>query len=128
MGDRTKILMIDDEEDLAYLVRVNLEKTGKFTVFIAKRGLEGIKLAKSEKPHLILLDLVMPGMDGVQVAEQLMADASTEKIPIIFLTALVSKKQVQAGEGNIGGRDYIAKPVTTEELIVRIEAVLGKQG
>ena len=127
MATKTKILIIDDEEDLAFLVRLNLEKTGRFTVLTAKRGLEGVKLAKSEKPDLILLDLVMPGMDGGQVAEQLMANASTEKIPIIFLTALVNKTQVENGEGKIGGRDYIAKPVTNEELIVRIESVLGKQ-
>jgi|SRR5208283_917282 len=127
MAHKTKILMIDDEEDLAYFVRLNLEKTGKFTVITAKRGSEGIKLAKTEKPDLILLDLVMPGLDGGQVAAQLMDNASTEKIPIIFLTALVNKKQVEDGEGKIGGRDYIAKPVTSEELIIRIELVLGKQ-
>ncbi|MGD0281497.1 MAG: response regulator [Dissulfurispiraceae bacterium] len=127
MADRTKILMIDDEEDLAYFVRVNLEKTGKFTVLSATRGSEGIKLAKSEKPDLILLDLVMPEMDGGQVAAQLLANTSTKKIPIIFLTALAEKEQVEAYEGKIGGRDYIAKPVTSEELIVRIESVLGKE-
>ncbi len=127
MADRTKILMIDDEEDLAFFVRVNLEKTGKFTVLTATRGLEGIKLAKSEKPDLILLDLVMPEMDGGQVAAQLLANTSTKNIPIIFLTALAEKEQVEAYEGKIGGRDYIAKPVTSEELIVRIESVLGQQ-
>ncbi len=126
MADRTKILMIDDEEDLTYFVRLNLEKTGKFTVFTTPRGSEGIKLAKSEKPDLILLDLLMPEMDGGQVAAQLMADASTKKIPIIFLTALAQKEQVDAGQGKIGGRDYIAKPVTPEELIARIKSVLGK--
>ncbi|MBF0505784.1 MAG: response regulator [Nitrospirae bacterium] len=126
MADRTKILMIDDEEDFAYFVRLNLEKTGKFTVFTAPRGSEGIKLAKSEQPDLILLDLVMPEMDGGQVAAQLLAHTSTKKIPIIFLTALAQKEQVEDCDGNIGGRDYIAKPVTSEELIVRIESVLGK--
>lgn len=126
MARKAKILLIDDEEDLAFFVRLNLEKTGKFTVLTALRGSEGIKLAITEKPDLILLDLLMPEMDGGQVAAQLMADASTNKIPIIFLTALAQKDEVDAGKGKIGGRNYLAKPVTLEELISRIESVLEK--
>ncbi|MGD0281151.1 MAG: response regulator [Dissulfurispiraceae bacterium] len=127
MADKTKILMIDDEEDFSYAVRLNLEKTGKFTVVTALKGEEGIKLAKSEKPDLILLDLIMPGMDGGQVAAQLLDSDSTKKIPIIFLTALAQKEQVEACDGKIGGRDYIAKPVAPDELIARIESVLGER-
>lgn len=126
MADKTVILMIDDEEDFAYFVRLNLEKTGKFTVITTTLGSEGIKLAKTESPDLILLDLLMPEMDGAEVSAELLSNSATRHIPIIFLTALARKEEVEAGEGVIGGRNYIAKPVAPGELISRIESVLGK--
>lgn len=122
-----KILIIDDEEDFCHFVKLNLEKTGKFKVLVATKAVEGIHLAKSNQPDLILLDILMPEMDGIQVAEYLLEDQSTKKIPIAFLTALAKKEEVKDSSGIIGGRVFIAKPVTPEELIARIEPLLPKE-
>lgn len=123
---RKKILIIDDEEDFSHFVKLNLEKTGKFEVAVATKAEEGIDLAKNNQPDLILLDVLMPDMEGSQVAQHLLEDQSTREIPIVFLTALVDEKEVKSEEGIIGGRNFIAKPVTPEELINRIEAILQK--
>ncbi len=126
MDKKQKILIIDDEEDLCHFVKLNLERTGRFDVLVATRAQAGIDLAKINQPDLILLDILMPDMDGSQVAENLLLEPTTAKIPIVFLTALAQKKEVESAEGVIGGRTFIAKPVSPQELIARIEIVLGK--
>lgn len=126
MGEKLKILIIDDEEDFFYFTKLNLEKTGRFEVSGSTKGSEGIDLAKKNRPDLILLDILMPEMDGPQVARHLIEDPSTGSVPIVFLTALANKEDIETGRGLIGGRPFIAKPVTTAELISRIESVLGK--
>ena len=126
MDKKQKILIIDDEEDLCHFVKLNLERTGRFNVLVATRAQAGIDLAKINQPDLILLDIRMPDMDGSQVAENLLLEPTTAKIPIVFLTALAQKKEVASAEGVIGGRTFIAKPVSPQELIARIEIVLGK--
>ncbi len=119
-----KILLIDDEEDFCHFVKLNLEDTGKFEVSTATNGSEGLELAKEKRPDLILLDLLMPIMDGSEVAEHLLKDEATKNIPIVFVTALTRKKEVDSHYGTIGGRTFLAKPVTPEELIKCIERVL----
>jgi CheY-like chemotaxis protein len=126
MENKRKLLIIDDEEDFCYFVKLNLERTGKFQVSVASQARAGISLAKANQPDLILLDILMPDMDGSQVAEDLLLEPTTKNIPIVFLTALAQKKEVESAEGVIGGRTFIAKPVTPQELIARIETVLGK--
>ncbi|MDD5613885.1 MAG: response regulator, partial [Candidatus Omnitrophica bacterium] len=86
---RKKVLLIDDEEDFCHFVKLNLEDTGKFEVFTSGNGSEGIEIAKNEKPDIILLDLLMPVMDGSEVAEHLLRNEPTRKIPIVFVTALI---------------------------------------
>lgn len=125
MGNKIKILIIDDEEDFYYFIKLNLEKTEKFEVMGASKGTDGIALARKNSPDLILLDILMPEMDGPQVARLLLEDLSTAKIPIAFLTALANKDDIEAGKGAVGGRHCIAKPVTSEELINRIESILA---
>lgn len=122
-----KILIIDDEDDFCYFVKLNLEQTGKFEVLVATNGAVGINLAKTQQPDLILLDILMPGMNGSEVAEILLNDTATRHIPVVFLTALAKKGEVEKSKGRIGGREFIAKPVTTEELIFKIESILGKE-
>jgi len=124
MAEQVRILMIDDEEPFSFFVKLNLETDPRFKVTTALRGDEGLKLAKSLKPDLILLDIMMPGMFGTEVAEMLLEDHRTENIPIIFLTAAIKKEEADTRDGQIGGREFIAKPTTKEELISRIEAVL----
>lgn len=119
-----KILIIDDEKDFCHFVKLNLEKTNKFEVLVAQKAEEGIALAKREQPDLILLDIAMPEMDGTEAAQKLREGPATKKIPIIFLTALTTKQEVKKSLGMIGGHFFIAKPVTPEELIARIEPFL----
>lgn len=130
MEDRKKILLIDDEEDFCFFVRKNLEQTGEFEVMATTKGEKGINLARREKPDLILLDIVMPEMDGSDVAEVLLNDPETKQIPLIFLTAIVTKEEIGFESiGEIGGHNFIAKPVDTERLTCCIKDVLrGKEG
>lgn len=124
MAEPVQILMIDDEEPFSFFVKLNLETDSRFKVTTAPRGDEGLKLAKSIKPDLILLDIMMPGMFGTEVAGKLLEDPRTKDIPIIFLTAALKKEEADEMDGRIGGREFIAKPITKEELISRIEATL----
>lgn len=125
MAERKKILLIDDEEDFCFFVKGNLENTGEFEVITTTRGKEGIELARSELPDLILLDIAMPGMYGDEVASILMSSNDTKEIPIVFLTAMVSEEEMKEDiPQKIGGRQFIAKPVTTEELVTAIKKIL----
>jgi len=120
-----KILVIDDEENYCRLIKNHLERTGKFKVWTATRGEEGIKMARTQKPDLILLDIIMPGMGGATVAETLSEDPETLSIPVIFVTAIVKKHELEKSDGVIGGRHFIAKPVVVEELLNRIQSILS---
>lgn len=122
--NKKKILLIDDEEDFCFFVKLNLEKTGKFEVLTTTSGSKGIILASKEQPDLILLDIIMPEISGGQVAEQLLESQRTKDIPVLFITAIASRREVQSQEGIIGGRQFIAKPVTPEEIIAKINRVL----
>lgn len=120
------VLVIDDEESFTFFVKLNLQAATRydFKVTTANNGKEGLKLARTIKPDLILLDIMMPNMTGPEVAEKLLVDPGTKNIPIIFLTAIVQKNEVAEDAGIIGGREFIAKPVGKEELISRIESTL----
>ncbi len=125
---KPKILIIDDEGDLCRMIKLNLEKTGKLEVLTATNGAEGMRVAREARPNLIFLDIMMPGMDGGEVAERLLEDESTRSIPIIFLTAAIRKDEVEEKQGTIGGREFMAKPVQTAELLKKIESVLAVTG
>ena len=125
MAEKKKVLLIDDEKDLCFFLKANLENTGEFDVLVSTRGDKGIELAQREKPDLILLDILMPGMSGDEVAEILLENSATAKIPIIFLTAMVTKEEIgDVALKKKGGRDFITKPITTEELVGAIKKVL----
>ncbi|MCX5839152.1 MAG: response regulator [Deltaproteobacteria bacterium] len=121
---KRKVLLIDDEEDFCFFVKLNLEKTGKFEVLTTTSGAKGLILALEEQPDLILLDIIMPEIDGGQVAEQLLENQKTQDIPVLFVTAIASRQGVQSHEGAIGGRQFIAKPATPEEILEKITGVL----
>ena len=129
MEKTINILAVDDEESFTFFIKLNLQKetSYNFKVTTANSGAEGLKLARAIRPDLILLDIMMPGMSGTEVAEELLMDARTKNIPIIFLTAVVQKDEVQDQAGMMGGREFIAKPVGKEELISRIESTLNLQ-
>ncbi len=124
--DRKKILLIDDEEDFRFFVKGNLENTGEFHVLEATSGKEGIKIATEEKPDLILLDISMPEMSGEQVAKRLSKNPETNKMPILFFTALITKNEIEDGEiSSIAGHKFIAKPIATKQLVAAINNTLG---
>lgn len=125
---KKRILIIDDEKDFCRMVKLNLERTKQYEVLFATDGRSGIEIARNRKPDLILLDIRMPGMSGGEIAEELLDDPSTSTIPIIFLTALVKKDEVAKQSGYISGRPFIAKPVTAQDLIKRIEEEMNVKG
>lgn len=118
------ILVVDDEKDLLDLIEYNLKKEG-FNVLKAENGEEGIAVAKEGKPDLVLLDIMMPKMDGLEAVEIMRKDDDLKNIPIIFLTARSDEKTEVEGL-NKGGDDYITKPISTTKLISRIKAVMRR--
>jgi len=118
------ILVVDDEQDLLDLIEYNLKKEG-FRVLKAENGQDGIAIAKEEKPSLVLLDIMMPRMDGIEVCDKMREDADLKHIPIIFLTARSDEKTEVEGL-NKGADDFITKPISTNKLISRIKAVLRR--
>jgi two-component system alkaline phosphatase synthesis response regulator PhoP len=118
------ILVVDDEKDLLDIISYNLKKEG-FKVLIAENGREGIELARVHKPDLMLLDIMMPEMDGIEVCKLLKADEFMKQTPVIFLTAK-SEERVEVKGLDLGADDFIAKPVSTGKLLSRIKAVLRR--
>ena len=118
-----KILIIDDEEYFCRALKKSLELKSTFHVMTATRGDDGIRLAKTQKPDIILLDIMMPDMVGTLVAEKLSEDPATSSIPIIFVTAIIKQEEVKKSGGVVGGRNFIAKPIIIGELIKKINAM-----
>lgn len=119
-----KLLLVDDEPDILEFLSYNLSNKG-FVVIVANDGLEAIEKAKKELPDLILLDVMMPGMDGIEVCEKLREDKALEHTIIAFLTARGEDYSQIAGF-EAGGDDYIQKPIRPKVLISRIEALLKR--
>ncbi|MFH5834079.1 response regulator transcription factor [Halalkalibaculum sp. DA3122] len=124
VADKQTILIVDDEQDLLDLIEYNLKKEG-FDVLKAEDGEEGIEVAREHRPSLVLLDIMMPKMDGLEVVEVMRNDEDLKRIPIIFLTARGDEKTEVEGLDK-GGDDYITKPISTTKLISRIKAVLRR--
>jgi two-component system alkaline phosphatase synthesis response regulator PhoP len=117
-----RVLVIDDEAPIRLLCRVNLEAEG-MSVLEAGDGPGGLELARSEQPEVILLDVMMPGLDGWRVAEHLLDDPVTREIPIVFLTARADIRDRARGI-DLGGLDYITKPFNPVELASLVRAVV----
>ncbi|MDQ3778591.1 MAG: response regulator [Actinomycetota bacterium] len=121
---KTRVLVVDDEAPIRLLCRVNLEAEG-MEVLEAADGVEGVAAARSRRPDVILLDVMMPGMDGWQVAEQLVEDEATTDIPLIFLTARAELRDRARGL-ELGGVEYITKPFNPVELASLVERLLDR--
>jgi len=124
MTDIKKLLMVDDDEDLLALLKLKLEKTGRYKVVTTIEGSEAINLARKETPDLVILDIDMPEMDGVDVARTLLEAEDAKDIPILFLSSLVSEEDVDASGGIIAGRHMSSKKGNIQGLINRIESML----
>jgi len=121
---RRKIFVIDDEEDFAYFVKANLELVSNYEVIIFTKGKKGIKAAAKERPALILLDIMMPGMDGFEVLKRLKKNEKTMKIPVIMLTAK-NEDESKIEAAGLYCEDYIVKPVEIRALSSKIHKILS---
>lgn len=123
MANKT-ILVVDDEQDILDLIEYNLKKEG-FKVLKAENGEKGIEIAKEYKPDLVLLDIMMPKMDGLETVELIRKDEELKRTPVIFLTAR-SDEKTEIESLNKGGDDFITKPISTTKLVSRIKAVMRR--
>ncbi len=118
-------MIIDDEKDFSFFVKANLEFTRNYKVIVAESGRKGIWAALWQRPDLILLDIMMPGIDGFEVLKKLKVSKRTMFIPVIMLTAK-NDDEAKAKATGLFNEDYVVKPVKIEDLISKIESVLKR--
>ncbi len=122
---RESILVVEDEEDIAELIRYNLEAQ-KFAVTVAASGEKGVEAARRNRPDLVLLDLMLPGMDGLEVCRALKANVATSDVPIVMVTARGEESDIVTGL-ELGAEDYVTKPFGIKVLLARVRAVLRRR-
>jgi len=123
LKEKRRILIVDDDRESTHLVKILLERTGGYLVLEENDAARAYHSARDFRPDVILLDIMMPETDGVEVAAQIEADPELQRTPIIFLTALVTEPEIKAGL-RIEGHQSLAKPINIPELIDRIEESL----
>lgn len=121
MTNKRRILIVDDEPGITQLLRLNLEKTGHYTVRTENESERVLNAATEFKPDLLMLDVMMPGMSGGELAGKLRNTRAFKTLPIVFLTAAVKQHEVDARDGVIGGFPYIAKPLNVKGVIEIIQ-------
>jgi two-component system alkaline phosphatase synthesis response regulator PhoP len=119
-----KVLVVDDAPDIVRLVRDYLEHAG-FSVLVASNGVDALRIARTERPDLIVLDLGLPGRDGLDVTRELRRDSSVASVPIVMLTARADESDKLVGL-ELGADDYVTKPFSAKELVARVRAVLRR--
>ena len=122
---KKRILVVDDEASITTLLQLNLEKTGDYTVRTANRGEEVLQAVREFKPDGVVLDVMMPGMDGGVIAGKIQASPDCRNVSLIFLTAAVKKEEIEASGGFIGGFPYVPKPLNIKGVIGVIEQQLA---
>ncbi len=120
------ILVVEDDEDIQQLVEYNLLKAG-YKVSVAETGEEGLRQARAEHPDLVVLDLMLPGLDGLEVCRTLRRDPATARLPVVMLTAKGEEADIVTGL-ELGADDYVTKPFSPKVLLARIRAVLRRRG
>jgi two-component system alkaline phosphatase synthesis response regulator PhoP len=124
MNARNQVLVVEDERDISELIRFNLEQEG-FSVSTVTDGERALEEAKRTRPSLMLLDLMLPGMPGIEVCKRLRSEVSTARMPIIIVTAKATETDRVLGL-EMGADDYLVKPFSTRELVARVRAVLRR--
>ena len=122
---KEEILVVDDEEDILELLRFNLSREG-CQVFCALSGEEALRLVRTEIPDLVVLDLMLPGIDGLEVTRRLKSDPNTKHLPIVMLTAKGEEADIVTGL-ELGADDYVTKPFSPRILVARVRAVLRRK-
>ena len=128
MSGQTKqytILVVDDEPSIVDVLRYNLEKAN-FSVLVARNGEQALQLAQARQPDLIVLDLMLPGKDGMQVCRELKQNKAVRDIPVVMMTARGEETDIVAGL-ELGAEDYIVKPFSPKVLVARVKAVLRRK-
>lgn len=128
MKPRINVLIIDDDRSIGQSIKRNLELNHAMNVHLAFNGKDGIALAREKLPDIVLLDVMMPGMPGGEVAEALREETGTCGIPVIFLTGLLNKAEAKGRRGALGGERYLAKPASIEEIVTAIRCELVEKG
>lgn len=123
-GDSTRVLVADDDRDIRDLVAFKLGQAG-YEVETVEDGVRALAQARSTPPSLVVLDVMMPGLSGMDVARQLRADPQTASVPIIMLTAKAQEADVESGFA-VGVDDYVIKPFSPRELLSRVRALLAR--
>lgn len=122
--DATRVLVVDDDRDIRDLVTFKLEQAG-YEVRQAEDGLQGLEAVREWAPDLVVLDVMMPGLSGIDVTRELRADPATAATPVILLTAKAQEADVETGFVT-GADDYVVKPFSPRELVSRVQAVLAR--
>lgn len=121
---KATILVVDDEEDIRELVALNLDREG-YTVLTCETGEQALALARAKEPDLVLLDLMLPGIDGLEVCKRLKADPARRRVPVVMLTAKGEESDIVAGL-ELGADDYVTKPFSGKVLVARVRRLLRK--
>jgi DNA-binding response OmpR family regulator len=122
---KKRVLVVDDEADLLELLRVHLKEQG-FAIATASNGIDAVRKARSLRPDLILLDVMLPELDGFQVCETLRKDPELARVPIVMLTGLAGEMTRCAGIDS-GATDFVTKPITPREIVLKIKEILLEQ-
>ena len=122
---KKRILVVDDQADITRMLKLNLEQTNEYEVRTENDSHLALSAAEEFHPDLILLDVVMPGIDGGELASRFAASPELEGVPIVFLTAAATKEEVSGRGGRIGGLPFLAKPVNTIEVLRCLKKYLG---
>ena len=127
-NEKKRILVVDDRVSDTTFIKLALESTNDYVVKEENDADAAISTAEEFQPDLILMDVMMPGMDGGELAFRFRENPQLGSVPIVFLTAAVTKKEVERGGGLVGGSPFLAKPITIPELVDCLEHYLGAQG
>ena len=123
---RTRVLLVDDEPSFTRMLKMNLERRG-YEVMVENDGANAHEAARQFQPDFIFLDVIMPDVDGGEAASEIRGDEALKAVPIVFLTAGVSKETTRVRKNVIGGENYLAKPASVDEVVRCIERMLGKK-
>ncbi len=124
-NEKKRILVVDDEPSITRLLKLNLEQTGDYEVATENVSQAALATAEAFRPDLILLDVIMPGLDGGGLAGKFQASPTMRGVPIVFLTAAITREEVRARRGLVGGLPFLAKPVNLHEVLGCLERHLG---
>ena len=121
LNNKKRVLIVDDEPGFTRLLKLNLHHTGRYTAEVVNDAAVAVQTAERFTPDVVLLDVMMPGLDGSEVADRLHAVPKFKNLPIIFLTAAVKKQEVAAHGGCCGGIPFVAKPIEFQEVLGHLE-------